>query len=115
MFYASYVRKGIRRRRRTSALTFGLAADVFVVASSKFVLLASVQEGARKYQGAGSVQPLETIYAQGGANRERMRNYIVNLAAERERQFDVMDKEAQRCRATLMAAPPPPKTTGRKK
>jgi hypothetical protein len=78
-------------------------------------LLASVQEGARKYQGAASVQPLETIYAQGGANRERMRNYIVNLAAERERQFDVMDKEAQRCRATLMAAPPPPKTTGRKK
>ena len=35
VFYASSVRKGIRRRRRTSALTFGLAADVFVVASSK--------------------------------------------------------------------------------
>jgi len=84
-------------------------------------LLASVQEGARKYQGAASAQALEIIYAQGGTNRERMRNYIVTLAAERERQFEVMDKEAQRCRGTLMAAPPapktttPPKTTGRKK
>ena len=35
VFYASSVRKGIRRRRRTSALAFGSAADVFVVASSK--------------------------------------------------------------------------------
>jgi hypothetical protein len=45
VFYASSVRKGIRRRRRTSALTLGSAADVFVVASSKSNLLASVQRG----------------------------------------------------------------------
>jgi len=42
---------------------------------------------------------------------ERKGGYIVNLAAEREHQFEVMDREAQRCRATLMAPPPP----GRKK
>jgi hypothetical protein len=38
----------------------------------------------------------------------------VNLASEREHQFEVMDREAQRCRATLMA-PTPPRTSGRKK
>ena len=55
VFYASSVRKGIRRRRRTSALTFGLAADVFVVASSnKFVLLASVQEDGQSNLVTGS-------------------------------------------------------------
>jgi hypothetical protein len=77
-------------------------------------MLGSVEEGARKYQGAAVAQEVETLYAQGGANRERFRRYIVSLAAERERQFEVMDKEAQRCRAGL-TAPAPPKTQGRKK
>src|SRR5690349_11343903 len=54
VFYASSVRKGIRRRRRTSALTFGLAADVFVVASSKSDLLASVQREGRSNLVTGS-------------------------------------------------------------
>lgn len=76
-------------------------------------MLTSLQEGARKYQGPGVAQSLAALFGEGGANRERLRSYIVNLAAEREQQFEVMDREAQRCRATLMAPPPPP--SGRKK
>jgi prophage DNA circulation protein len=78
-------------------------------------LLSSVEEGARKYQGTQAAQALMSTYAEGGANRERFREYIVNLAAQRERQFDVMDREAQRCRGTLMAPSPAKTTTGRKK
>ena len=78
-------------------------------------MLNSLQEGARKYQGPQVAQSLAALFGEGGANRERLRGYIVNLAAEREQQFEVMDREAQRCRATLMAPPPPPKTSGRKK
>jgi hypothetical protein len=81
-------------------------------------MLGSLQEGIRKYQGAKTAQTLAEVYAEGGANRERFRSYIVNLAAEREQQFDVMDREAQRCRGTLMAQPPtktPANPTGRKK
>ena len=77
-------------------------------------MFGSLQEGMRKYQGAEAAQSLATLYAQGGANRERFRRYIVNLAAEREHQFEVMDREAQRCRGTLMA-PTPSNTPGRKK
>ena len=77
-------------------------------------MLNSIGEGTRKYQGPQLAQALAQVHAEGGANRERFRQYIVNLAAEREQQFDVMDREAQRCRATLMA-PTPPKSTGRKK
>ena len=77
-------------------------------------MLGSIEEGARKYQGAPAARELEAVYAESGANRERFRVYMVNLAAEREQQFEVMDKEAQRCRATLMA-PAPSKPTGRKK
>lgn len=78
-------------------------------------MLNSLQEGARKYQGPRVAQSLAALFGEGGANRERLRGYIVNLAAERELQFEVMDREAQRCRATLMAPAPPPKTSGRKK
>ena len=77
-------------------------------------MIQSLQEGARKYQGPQISQSLGALFAEGGANRERLRSYIVNLASEREHQFEVMDREAQRCRATLMA-PAPPKTSGRKK
>jgi hypothetical protein len=77
-------------------------------------MIASIGEGTRKYQSSREAQALAAVFGEGGANRERFRRYIVNLAAEREQQFEVMDREAQRCRATLMA-PTPPKTTGRKK
>ena len=78
-------------------------------------MLTSLEQGARKYQSTTIAQSLGALFGEGGANRERLRAYIVNLAAEREHQFQVMDREAQRCRATLMAPNPPPGTTGRKK
>jgi hypothetical protein len=77
------------------------------------VMLSSIEDATRKYQSPQVAQTLAATFAESGANRERFRNYLVNLAADRERQFEVMDQEAQRCRATLMT--PPPKTTVRKK
>jgi hypothetical protein len=76
-------------------------------------MLGSLEEAARRYQDARIAQDLAQTFAISGANRERLRNYVVNLAADRERQFEIMDQEAQRCRGTLMT--PPPKTTVRKK
>jgi len=77
-------------------------------------MLGSIGEGTRKYQGGTAAQALAAVYAEGGANRERFRGYMINLSVAREHQFDVMDKEAQGCRATL-TAPNPPKSKGRKK
>jgi hypothetical protein len=87
------------------------ALQLFFRMQALETMLNSLEDGARKYQGPQVAQSLSAMFAEGGANRERLRIYIVNLAAEREHQFEVMDREAQRCRATLMAPPPP----GRKK
>ncbi len=92
-----------------------LALQMFFRMQGVEAMLNSLQEGARQYQSPKIAQSLAAVYAEGGVNRERFRSYIVNLAAERERQFEVMDREAQRCRATLMAPAPPPSTSGRKK
>ena len=76
-------------------------------------MLASLEDGIRKYQGAQAAQQLASVDAEDGANRERFRGYIVSLAAQREQQFEVMDREAQRCRGILTQPAPP--TSGRKK
>ena len=76
-------------------------------------MLASLGEGVRKYQGARDAQALASAAAQNGGARERLQRYIVNLAAEREQDLAVMDREAQRCRGILTQAPPPSTTRKR--
>jgi hypothetical protein len=69
-------------------------------------IAASLTEGVRRYQSAKDAQELATVVAQGGAGRERLQRYVVNLAAEREQDLAVMNQEAQRCRGILTQAPP---------
>jgi hypothetical protein len=69
-------------------------------------MLASLREGVRKYQGAAEAQALASAAGRNGAARDRLQRYIVNLAAEREQDLAVMDREAQRCRGILTQAPP---------
>jgi hypothetical protein len=75
-------------------------------------MLGSLEEGIRRYQGPALAETLASLAAENGANRDRFQRYIVNLAAEREQQFQVMDREAQRCRGILTVQPP---NSGRKK
>jgi len=72
-------------------------------------ILGSLEEGMRKYQKPADAQVLVALAAENGANRDRLQYYIVNLAVQREQEFQVMDREAQRCRGILTQLP------GRKK
>ena len=69
-------------------------------------LLNSVAEAVRKYQSPATAQELVAMAAESGADRDRLEQYVVNLASEREKEYQVMDKEAQRCRAQVLAPPP---------
>ncbi len=75
-------------------------------------MLGSVEEGMRKYQSPADAQALARLAAENDADRERFEKYIVNLAAEREKEFQAMDREAQRCRGVLTQTPT---RAGRKK
>ena len=72
-------------------------------------LLVSVAEAVRKYQSAAAAQELVALAAESGADRDRLERYVVNLAAEREKEYQVMDQEAQRCRAMVLAPATPAK------
>jgi len=76
-------------------------------------MLLSLTEAIRKYQSPDDAQALIGLAAENGANRERLQSYVVNLAAEREQDLAVMDREAQRCRGLVVQAPPA--NSGRKK
>lgn len=78
-------------------------------------MLGSLEEGLRKYQGPADAQQLAGLEAENGRNRDRFQNYIVNLAAQREQEMKVMDREAQRCRGLLTAPSSPTKASGRKR
>jgi hypothetical protein len=81
------------------------AIDLFIRMQGLEVMLLSLEEGIRKYQTAGDAQALAALEAQNSANRGRFQRYIVNLASTREQELKVMDKEAQRCRGLVTAAP----------
>jgi hypothetical protein len=78
-------------------------------------MLGSLEEGTRKYQDPALAQTLAKLTGENGANRDRFQKYIVNLAAEREQQFQVMDREAQRCRGILTVQPAAAPNSERKK
>jgi hypothetical protein len=89
-----------------------VALELFFRIKGLEIMLTSLQEGMRKYQSPADAQELVKLEAENGASRDRFQRYIVDLASAREQELQVMDHEAQRCRAIVTQAAP---RTGRKK
>ena len=70
-------------------------------------MLGSLIEGIRKYQNPALADLVRSVVDENSSNRDKLRQYVQDLAAEKEQEFIVADKEAQRCRATLMRQPSP--------
>jgi len=68
-------------------------------------LLASLGEGLRKYQNPPMADMLSSAVAENSPNRERLQEYVMELAIAREQEFRVADQEAQRCRESISRRP----------
>ena len=68
--------------------------------------LASVGEGLRKYQNPALADLMFSVAAEDGPAREQLQQYAVDMANEKEQQFQIADREAQRCRGTLSRESP---------
>jgi hypothetical protein len=71
--------------------------------------LGSVTEGIRKYQNPALADLMQSVVAENSSNADKLRQYIQDLAAQKEQEFQIADREAQRCRETLMKQPAAPK------
>ena len=76
--------------------------------------LGSLMGGVRKYQNPALADLIESVAAEAAGDIDRFEKHILEMAAEKERQLTLVDREAQRCRATLSRQPAAPASTNRK-
>jgi len=79
-----------------------LALDTFFRMQAMESTLGSVIEGIRKYQNPALADLVRAVEGENSVNREKLRQYLTDLAAQKEQEFSIADREAQRCRETLM-------------
>jgi hypothetical protein len=82
-----------------------LALDTYFRMQALESTVSSVMEGVRKYQNPALANLMQTVLGENNANRDRLRQYVQDLAAQKEQELQVADKEAQRCRDTLLRQP----------
>ncbi len=91
-----------------------LALDTYFRLQSLEQRLSSLVEGVRNYQNPAVGDLLMGVAAENSANRDKLRQYITDLAVTKEQEFQVADKEAQRCRAVLTKQAPSKPATPKK-
>lgn len=82
------------------------AMKVFFRMQSVEFMLGSLGAGVRRYDNPAKADQLASHAAENGGNRERFQQHIVELAARLEEEYEIMDYEAQRCRAIISRQPP---------
>jgi len=91
--------------RQPERLPLGL--DAYFRMQSVESALGSLAEGVRKYQNPALASIMQSVVAENSSNRDRLRQYLQDLASQKEQEFQVADREAQRCRAALLQQPAP--------
>ena len=82
-----------------------LALDTYFRLQGLEMRLGSLAEGVRKYQNPAVADLLVGLVAENSSNRDKLRQYITDLAATKEQEFKIVDQEAQRCRGVLTRQP----------
>jgi hypothetical protein len=91
--------------RQPERLSLGL--DIYFRMQAVESTLDSLTEGVRKYQNPALASLMQSVISENSTNRDRIRQYLQDLAMQKEQEFQVADREAQRCRATLLRQPAP--------
>jgi hypothetical protein len=86
-----------------------VALDTFLRLDHVQSMLESVTAGTRTYQNASLAELMATSVGQNLAAREQLKEYARQLAVEREKEWEIANQEAQRCRSALSKRPPAPK------
>lgn len=90
-----------------------VALDTYFRLQSLETRLNTLAEGVRRYQNPAVGDLLTGVLGESASNRDKLRDYISDLANQKEQEFAVVDREAQRCRTNLNRQParPAPKAS----
>ncbi len=89
--------------QKTESLS--LALDDYFRLEALDVTTRSLEEGTRKYGDRAAADQLSRFIAKNFNDRERLRDYLRELAASAEQNFKIADEEAQRCRGMISKEP----------
>ncbi len=76
--------------------------------------LGSLMGGGGKYQNPAWADLIESVSAEAGGDIDRFEKHLLEMATEKDQQFTLVDREAQRCRANLSRQPAAPAGANRK-
>jgi hypothetical protein len=76
--------------------------------------LSSLMGGVRKYQNPALADLIESVAAEAGGDIDRFEKHLVEMSTEKDQEFTLVDREAQRCRANLSRQPAAPAGANRK-
>lgn len=77
--------------------------------------LDSLSEGVRKYQNPALADLMQGIVAENSVQRDRLRQYVTDLATTQEQELSIANQEAQRCRSSITKQPIAPARKGERK
>jgi len=113
--YLAQWNSGMRQLEGLSALAKQLAPaperleDILTVLfriQSLEITASSLNDGLRRYQNPALAELLSGTLAESTPSREKLQQFALALAADKEKEFQIVDKEAQRCRGSLTRESP---------
>lgn len=99
-----------RLSQKTESLP--LALDTYFRMEALETTVRSLEEAAGRYGPRAQEEKLNAYVAHSFDNRQRLRDYLEDLAASTEQNFKIADEEAQRCRGIISKEAP---STAKKK
>ena len=82
-----------------------IVMETFFRLQSLEVLITSLTEATGRYQNPSLAQLLQGVAGENNSNKEKLRQYMLDLAAVKEAEFKLIDQEAQRCRGVTANQP----------
>ncbi len=83
------------------------ALEIFLRFDSLDTMQRSLMEAVRKYESQQVADAIEARFVASAAPRLQFRTYVLELASLKDREFDVLLAEAQRCRVDKNVPTPP--------
>jgi hypothetical protein len=80
--------------------------DLFFRYENFDITLASLLEGVRRYQNPAVAELITGLRNENAPARQGLKDYMVELATNKDQEFRIVDQEAQRCRGQILKQAP---------
>jgi hypothetical protein len=81
--------------------------DLFFRYENFEITLNSLVEGVRRYQNPAVADLITGLRNENAPARQGLKDYMVELATTKDQELRIVDKEAQRCRSSILKQPAP--------